>query len=93
MNENQPMAEPELLSLMNRIISYEETRDKQISEINEILDRIKMNRQSEPARTPSVQDKVTGASPFVVNLYQSVKNMDLANEKLGLIIKRLHELI
>lgn len=93
MNENQIMAEPELSSLLNRIINFEETRDKQINEINEILDRIKMNRQAEPARTPSVQEKYVGSSPFVVSLQQSVKNMDMANEELGLIIKRLHELI
>jgi hypothetical protein len=91
MNEEQSSQEKDFRILLGQMTNHSETRDKMISEIDEIIDRIKMNRQ------PTALEKgpaLTKDPVDVVSQFRNViRGMDLANERIGMIIRRLNELI
>jgi hypothetical protein len=91
MNDEQANQGKDFRSLLGQMTNHSETRDKMISEIDEIIDRIKMNR------APSVTEKgnaLTKDSVEVVSQFRNVvRGMDLANERIAMIIRRLSELV
>ena len=91
MNDEQANQEKDFRSLLGQMTNHSETRDKMISEIDEIIDRIKMNRQ------PSATEKgnaLTKDPVDVVGQFRNViRGMDLANERIAMIIRRLNELV
>jgi hypothetical protein len=92
MNES-PDQEKDFRSILNSFQQLGEQRDKLISEIDEIIDRIHQNRK--PMVEPSTEDGLLAkpSVPVVVPvLRQRVREMDLANEKLKAISNRLNEL-
>jgi hypothetical protein len=90
MNEDQAMQEKDFRSILNSFQQFGEQRDKLICEIDDIIDRIDQNR------TPQVQPKSDlENNPTVVvipKLRQTVREMDLANERLKAISNRLNKL-
>lgn len=92
MNEEQCNQEKDFISLISQFNNFSETRDKMIYEIDEILDRIKQNRRpnAEAKDSAIVKESV----PVVITqLRDLIRKVDLSNEKLGLIVRRLNELI
>lgn len=92
MNEDQLSQEKDFRSLISQFINFGESRDKQINEIDDILDRIKANRR------PSVEEKQSSLAAkepddVITQLRGVIRKMNLANEKLGAIICRLNELV
>jgi len=93
MNEDSPMAEKDFRSILNSFRQFGENRDKLISEIDDILDRIVQNRV--PMVEPSSRDAnpLTNSNPVVIpTLQQFAREMDLSNEKLMAISNRLNKL-
>lgn len=91
MNAEQVNQEKDFRSLISQLTNLSETRDKMISEIDEIIDRIKQNRQpAAPAKEmASAKDPVDVVSQF----RNVIRGMDLANERISMIIRRLNELV
>ena len=93
MNEDQPTQEKDFRGIIASMINLGETRDKFINEIDDILDRIKQNRQPREAKEPSVSSKLAGTDVFVNNMLAKILEMDIANERLQHIVIRLSELV
>ena len=95
MNEEQANQEKEFRSILNALLVYGESRDKLISEIDEIIDRIAENRK--PSATLIQKEAPdmakTPAQVVIPTLRQRVREMDLANERLKAISNRLNELV
>jgi hypothetical protein len=91
MNEDQAMQEKDFRSLLNSFRQLGESRDKLITEIDEIIDRIHQNR--EPMVQPK-EDAIDSPKDNVVipTLRQRAREMDLANERLKAISNRLNKL-
>lgn len=94
MNEEQtPQAEKVLNSIKGAFTALSEQRDIAIREINESLDRIKRDVATPEAR--KLADGLTepGPEPFVPWIQRKLNEMDVANEKLYRILKRINDLI
>jgi hypothetical protein len=90
---DEPMQEKDFRSILNSFRQLGETRNKIISEIDDIIDRISQNRA--PMCEPSNREAtaLTGSVPVVIpTLQQFVREMDLSNEKLMAISNRLNKL-
>lgn len=92
MNEEQPSQEKDFHSLISQMANYSEVRDKMLCEIDEIIDRFKNNR------VPTAIEKDALApdkNPIdVVSRFRNlIRGMDLANERIAMIIRRLNELV
>lgn len=91
MNDEQVLQEKDFRNLLAQITNHSETRDKMISEIDEIIDRIKLNRR------PIVQEKGSEPSKESTDVISQIRalihKMDSANERTRMIINRLDELV
>ena len=92
MNEAKSLQEKDFYSLISQLINLSEIRDKNIFEINDIIDRIKKNRN------PSVEEKeealIGEGSPDVISQFRTlIQRMMLANNQLQMVINRLNELV
>ena len=93
MHEEEPLQEKDFRTILNSFKQFGESRDKLISDIDDIIDRISQNR--DPICEPSNRESnpLTGANPVVIpTLQQRAREMDLANEKLKAISNRLNKL-
>jgi len=95
MHENQPDQEKEFNSILNRLQNLEDERDKLLSEIDDILDRLYQNRKPMVQPEPDSQMLATTppASGVIPTLRTRIKEMDFANERLKAISNRLNELV
>ena len=92
MHEEEPTKEKDFISLISQFGCFSETRDKMIYEIDDIIDRIKQNRRdnAQLKEAPLVKEN----PPVVITqLRDLIRGVDLSNEKLGLIIRRLNDLV
>ena len=92
MNES-PDQEKDFRSILNSFQQLGEQRDKLISEIDSIIDRIHENR--EPLCEPYANKDLVGSTPaatVIPTLRARAREMDLANEKLKAISNRLNKL-
>ena len=88
---DEPTQEKDFISLIAQFNMLSETRDKLICEIDDILDRIKQNRRGkDQPKSASVNQN----PPVVImQLRELIQKVDLSNENLALIIRRLNELV
>jgi ferritin-like metal-binding protein YciE len=93
MHEDQPSAEKDFVSLINQFSHHSEVRDQQISEIDNILDRIKQNRRPNAEAKQAPSTLINDPPMVVIQLRELIQKVDKSNEKLSLIIQRLNELI
>jgi hypothetical protein len=93
MNENQPMTEKDFPKLMGRIKELDAARAKNITEIDNILDKIKANRPPQTKDGGAKEDGMIKVNAFVNDLYGHIIEMETDHAKLSLIIARLNELI
>jgi uncharacterized coiled-coil protein SlyX len=92
MNDS-PSQEKDLRGIMAQLINHRDVRDKLICEIDDIIDRIKQNRKPLCEPKESNNCATTPVEVFVNSLRERVREVDLSNEKLQLIVNRLNELI
>jgi DNA repair ATPase RecN len=93
MNKEQPSQEKEFRTILDRLHQFGDERNKLISEIDNIIDRISENRK--PQVEPKSELTEISKSPEVVIpiLRQKLREIDLDNERLKAISNRLNELV
>ena len=91
MNES-PDQEKDFRSILNSFQQLGEQRDKLISEIDSIIDRIHENREPLWNRANKELNGSTPAATVIPTLRTRAREMDLANEKLKAISNRLNKL-
>jgi hypothetical protein len=92
MHDEVPTQVKDFESLINQMTNLSETRDKQISEIDDILDRLKRNKR--PSSEPKQGVSPVSDQPDVITRIRTlIDRMDYANEKLQAISNRINELI
>ena len=91
MNENQPQQEKDFNRLMENLNRFTESRDKIITEIENIIDRMKPETRdgNKMCSSPDGNIKING---IIYDLNKKVSDIDLSNERLATIAKRLNEL-
>jgi predicted RND superfamily exporter protein len=91
MNENQSSQEKEFSRLMDNFSRFAETRDKLITEIENIIDRVKsagMDTLKKACDSPEAKTP----QGIIYDLHKKVAEIDLSNERLSFIVRRLNEL-
>ena len=91
MNES-PDQEKDFRSILNSFQQLGEQRDKLISEIDSIIDRIHENRELSVEPSSRELNASTPAATVIPTLRARAREMDLANEKLKAISNRLNKL-
>ena len=82
----------ELVALLERMTQLGESRDKLIYEIDEILDRLKGDRKENKLSAEKCEGTHVDSS-FVSMLSRHIDMIDLSNERLDNIRRRLNDLI
>ena len=96
MEENKSTQEKDLPRIMNHMHRFAEERDQFITEIINVLDKIKQNRPllaNKPEQPPRTDAKTPLSDTFIEDLDSQVKDMGMANGRLATIFARLNELI
>jgi hypothetical protein len=91
MHEEEPSTEKDFRSLINQMTVFSETRDKEISEIDDILDRLKRNRRPS-AELKQAVNPTSEEFDVVTQIRTLIHKMDVANERLQAISNRINEL-
>lgn len=85
---NDEVKLPELQALLGKLNGLSDTRNKLITQIEDLIDRIRNNRTStEAIKGTEPDESIIGRLSF------KLQEMDLSNERLDVIVRRLSELV